>query len=517
MADIDESAGAPAIAETHISTVTFIGDRAFKLLKPVENDFLDFSTPAARARAIDAELDLNRRLAPDVYLGTADVVERGELADRFLVMRRLPHRRRLSSLLTGPSDDAATDRERRESLRSTARTIAAFHAGQPALPDESDIAGRDAVQNNWADNVATMTPLVGTVFDPVVFDRVANRAFDYLAHSQRLFEQRLADGRVRDVHGDLTAQDIFCLPDGPRILDCLAFDRRLRVGDVLGDIAFLAMDVDRLAGPALSASLMNDYAEFSNEHHPASLGRHYMAYRAHVRAKVAGLRHEQGDNRAADDARSHLALADGYLEAARRRLIIVGGSPGTGKTTVSHAIADSLGWSVLSSDSLRKDLARMPHDARAFTAPGKGIYGDRMSAATYRELLRRAERLLEMGESVVLDASFGRASDREAARHLSARAGAELLEIECVVDAETAKQRIALRLAEGRDASDARPEILDELRAAHEPWERATQLATDGAKDDIARTAVSLVTFGPDRSGRPDGRSNHEHTRTSRS
>lgn len=483
----------PSVAETHISTVAFIGDRAYKLLKPIENDFLDFSTPRARADAIDAELALNRRIAPDVYLGTADVVEDGEFTDRFLVMRRLPHARRLSTLLARPTSAAEPDDERRACLRSVARTVAAFHASQPGLLDEAEIAGRDAVMRNWADNVDTMAGLVGTVFDPNVFGRVADRAANYLANSHELFERRLSEGWVRDVHGDLTAQDIFCLPDGPRILDCLAFDRRLRIGDVLGDIAFLAMDVDRLAGPALSAALMADYVEFSNEHHPASLAHHYMAYRAHVRAKVAGLRHEQGDGRAADDARSHLALADSHLERARRRLVIVGGSPGTGKTTVSNAIADGFGWSVLSSDELRKDIAQLPHDQREFAAPGGGIYDESMSIATYRELLRRAELLLAMGESVVLDASFGRAADRRDARSMGARAGAEIIEIECIVDAETAKERIARRLAAGGDASDARPEILDELRGAHEPSSRATRLSTRSAKHDVEQQAVSIV------------------------
>ncbi len=475
----------PSVAETHISTVFFSTDRAFKLLKPLRTSFLDFSTVERRLQAVADELELNRRMAPDVYLGTADVLEMGEIADRMLVMRRLPDDRRLTRLVTDPNLE--------DLIRQVVRKVAAFHAAERPIDDADDIAGRDAVARNWNDSVADMIPLRGEVFDTEEFDLVTHLANRYLDHSEALFAARLTDGFVRDGHGDLTAEDIFCFDDGPRILDCLAFDRKLRVADVLCDVAFLAMDMDRLAGPSSADAVWNYYAEFSNEHHPQSLAHHYVAYRAHVRAKIAGIRHQQGDSEAAASARMYLDLCRRHLELARRRLIVVGGSPGSGKTTVAGALSRALDWSLVSSDPIRKELTGHAHTDRDFADPGGGIYSADVSADTYNEVFRRVSLLLERGESVIVDASFSNPEQRERARELGRRCGADVTELECVLDSSTASDRIERRLERGNDPSDARPEILDELRAMHAAWPEAIPVSTAGTFDQTEAAAVAAV------------------------
>ncbi len=477
--------GRPGAAETHISTVLFTADRAYKLLKPIQTSFLDFSTVEKRLQAVDDEIALNRRMAPDVYLGAADVHENGALVDRMIVMRRLPDDRKLARLASSPDLD--------DLLRLIVRAVAAFHAAEQPIFDAAAIAGRDAVAGNWRDNIRDMEPLVGEVFDKSEFERVADLAIRYLAHSERLFDERLARGFVKDGHGDLTAEDIFCLDDGPRIIDCLGFDRSLRVSDVLCDIAFLAMDMDRLAGPAAADAVWRYYAEFSNEHHPASLAHHYVAYRSHVRAKVASIRHRQGDTEAAGIARTHLDLSFRHLELARRRLIVVGGSPGSGKTTVSRAISRAKGWSTIGSDEVRKELTGRGHLERDFAKPGEGIYTSEISAQTYDEIFRRAALLLQHGESVILDASFGDPIQRERARSLARGMGADLTEIECVLDSETARQRLQRRLESDDDSSDARPEILDAMRARQAPWPEAGQLATSGSHEETTDAALAVI------------------------
>lgn len=477
--------GRPGVAETHISTVLFTIDRAFKVLKPVRTSFLDFSSVERRLQAVDQELALNRRMAPDVYLGSADVVENGELVDRMLVMQRLPDDRRLARMATSPDLDDA--------LRLVVRSVAAFHAAEPPILDAADIAGRDAVLTNWQNSVRDMDPLVEDIFDRNEFDRVTQLATRYLEYSEELFAGRLAEGFVRDGHGDLTAEDIFCLEDGPRILDCLAFDRSLRVSDVLCDIAFLAMDIERLAGPAAGSAVWRYYAEFSNEHHPSSLAHHYVAYRSHVRAKIAAIRHVQGAPGAAELARAHLHLSRRHLEKARRRLVLVGGSPGTGKTTVSRAISGRTGWIVISSDEIRKELSglgRLEHD---FAEPGEGIYSAEISAKTYDEAFRRAALLLRHGESVVLDASFADPANREAARDVALDTGADITAIECVLDMPTAAERIRRRLLTGEDPSDARPEILGALRARHARWPEAFAVDTSGSLEATGAAAFEIV------------------------
>lgn len=476
----------PGVSETHISTVFFSADRAFKLLKPVRTSFLDQSTVELRLRAVDVEIALNRRMAPDVYLGSADVIEHGELVDRMLVMRRLPSERRLTGLLDRNAEIG-------DCLRAIARRIAVFHAAEVPVPDAVDAAGRDAVAGNWRDNFTDLESLRGEVIPAQEFDSVRGLVEGYLAGRGPLFQARIDEGFVRDGHGDLTAQDIFCLDDGPRILDCLAFDRRLRVGDVLIDVAFLAMDLDRLAGVETSSAFLGWYGEFSNEHHPSSLVHHYIAYRAHVRAKVAAIRHRQGDATSTLLVQSYHKLCLHHLERANVMLTLVGGTPGTGKTTLSRALAAPLDAMVLGTDELRKDLAGRGHLVRELSLPDEGIYAPDMSERTYSELLHRASKLLEQGESVVLDASWNNARHRRAAAELALAKGADLVELECVLDPHIARERIAARLLLGTDPSDARPELVDELRRRHEPWPTATAVNTVCGPEDAVSALLNDV------------------------
>ena len=473
----------PAVAETHISTVFFSSNRAYKLLKPLRTSFLDHSTVAARLQAVDVELQLNRRLAPDVYLGTADIIEHGVIADRMLVMRRLPDGQRLTAIIDRGGD-------LRPWIRAIARAIAVFHEAQPPQRDAKEIAGRDALATNWNDNFADIRPVVGSVLSAVDVERSQALVENYLKHSSALFDGRLANGYVRDGHGDLTAEDIFCLPDGPRILDCLAFDPKLRIGDKLLDVAFLAMDLERLAGPAAADDLFRMYTEFSNEHHPSSLAHHFVAYRASVRAKVAAIRFGQGEKSQAELVRTYHDLCLRHLEKAELSVIMVGGSPGTGKTTLSEGLSSELGHILLTTDELRKDLVGLGHLDRAFGPADEGIYSTQTTDRTYAELARRAKVLLDQGESVILDASWNRNSHRELIRQLAGAKAATLVEFECVLDAEVAKERIASRLRAGNDPSDARPELVDELRQRFEAWPTAHSLDSDATGDDVLALAL---------------------------
>ncbi len=488
MTDNGEVIDRAAVAETHISTVFFAGDRAYKLLKPVRTTFLDQSTTARRLEAVDNELILNRRLAPDVYLGTADVVEEGRVVDRLLVMRRLPDNLRLARVAA-----EGRTQELERALRLVARRIAAFHSAQEPAPDAEAIAGPDAVAANWADNFAVLDPGRGSPIETEAHESVRHLAERFVAHRRALFERRITDGFVRDGHGDLTAQDIFCLDDGPRILDCLAFDRRLRVADVLADVAFLAMDLERLAGTRPAAAFLGWYAQFSNEHHPPALLHHYLAYRAHVRAKVAAIRHGQGDPESAALARRYHDLCHRHLTRGVVRLILVGGTPGTGKTTLSAALAEALSAATVGTDELRKDLAGRGHLEHATDPPDQGLYRPEMSRRTYDELLRRAGLLLARGESVILDASWAREADRARARRLAHDQGATVDEFRCVLDADASKARIAARLEAGTDASDARPDLVDELRRRFEPWPAAVEVDTARPMGDVVAGALAAT------------------------
>ncbi|MEU8120404.1 AAA family ATPase [Spirillospora sp. NPDC049024] len=450
-----------AVTETHIGVVFFVGDRAYKLKKPVDLGFLDFSTRELRERACHEEVRLNRRFAPDVYLGVVDVHgPDGGVCDHLVVMRRMPADRRLSTLV-------AAGAPVRDALRETARTLAAWHARAPRGPAIAAQETRDAVRGRWHDSFDQVRPFHGTVLDAGAAVETEDLANEFLAGREALFDARIADGRVVDGHGDLLAGDIFCLDDGPRILDCLEFDERLRRLDGLDDAAFLAMDLERLGAPEDAERFFRWYAEFAADPAPPSLRHHYVAYRAFVRAKVACLRHGQGAADAAAEARAYADVALRHLRTGRVGLVMVGGLPGTGKTSLAGALADRLGCTLLSSDRIRKELAGLAPTAPAAASYGSGIYTPQWGRRTYREMAARAARLLRMGETVILDASWTSQENRDLVAAVAEHEHAHLASLRCEAPEAVCAERMRTR---PRGPSDADPGIAAAMRADSAPW-----------------------------------------------
>jgi aminoglycoside phosphotransferase family enzyme/predicted kinase len=476
-----------AVAETHISVLVSIGDRVYKLKKPVAMGFLDFSTLEARRAACHREVELNRRLAPDVYLGVADIVgPAGDVCDHLVVMRRMPAERRLATLVrAGHGVD--------DELRRIAHVIATFHASARTSAAIAEAASPQAVRGNWDASFEELQPFVGPVLDRAKCARVEELVHRYIDGRLPLFRQRMVANCVRDGHGDLQAEDIFCLDDGPRILDCIEFNDRLRHGDVLADVAFLAMDLERLGSPEGAGRFLELYRELSAETHPQTLAHHYVAYRAHVRAKVACLRHGQGDATAATAATSLLDLTLRHLEQGRVTVVVVGGLPGTGKSTLAAGIGAARGWSVLRSDEVRKDLAGLGHGERAGSAFGEGIYGPELTEATYRTMLNRARRAVTLGEPVVLDASWTDARRRRQAADLARETTSEFVELRCAVPADLAATRMAQRARKGGDPSDATPEVAAAMASVVDAWPSAVQIDTSGSPEQSLERALAVL------------------------
>ncbi|MCM3882328.1 AAA family ATPase [Frankia sp. R82] len=509
------SASPPAVVETHTSVLIFLGDRVYKVKKAADLGFLDFRTREARLAACRAEVALNRRLAPDVYLGVADVSgPDGELCDHMVVMRRLPASRRLSALVASGADVTGA-------LRDTARVIASLHARCDTSPQISAFGGVDTLRALWAEGLAGVAPFLGDQLPAQKVAEIGRLAGRYLDGRGALLAQRQQGGLVRDGHGDLLADDVFCLDDGPRVLDCLEFDQRLRAGDVLADVAFLAMDLERLGRRDLADHFMSAYREFSGETHPRSLEDFYVAYRAFVRCKVACIRSAQGDADATGQARALATLALSRLRHGRTRLVLLGGLPASGKSTLAAGLGAAEGWTVLRSDVIRKELAGLAATTPAPAAPGEGIYRAKLTDAVYTELIRRAGVALERGESVILDASWGSRRHRRQATRCALAAAADLIELRCAVAPEIARTRIAARLAaraagsgtamdtfdglhgpsggdeaRGGDGgvSDATVPVLAELARRADPWPEATTVTTTAPVAQTLRTARRLLT-----------------------
>ncbi|MCV7248616.1 AAA family ATPase [Mycobacterium koreense] len=472
-----------AIHETHSGIVVLVGDRAYKAKKPVVTDFLDFSTVERRERVCAREVELNSRLAADTYLGIGHFADPHGAAEPVIVMRRYPDAARLATVVGEAHSERGAD-----ALRTVADTLARFHdtAERGGHIDEQ---GRlEAVRGRWSANITEMATLAAGVVPADTVAVIERLALRYLAGRAALFDRRIAEGRIVDGHGDLLADDIFCLPDGVQILDCLEFDDALRHVDTVDDAAFLAMDLEFLGRTDLGELFIDEYRRASGDSAPTSLVDFYIAYRALVRAKTDCVRFGQGHSGSQGSAQEHLQIATDHLRSATVRLAVIGGGPGTGKTTVSHRVAQQVGAEVISTDRVRHELRERNVITGDPGAPDSGLYAPQHVEAVYREVFARARRLLAEGESVILDGTWRDPQRRAHVRELAAALHAPMLEIMCRTDVDTAVRRVTARPAD--HVSDATGEIAQHLEMDARRWPQAQVLDTAVAPAEAAEAVV---------------------------
>lgn len=470
------------VHETHTGLVMLLGDRAYKAKKAVVTDFLDFSTPQHRERACAHEIELNRRLAPHSYLGLAHFsgVE-GDAPEPVIVMRRYPDAHRLTSLVKDGSPVQAH-------LVSIAETLASFHARAARGESIDACATAEAVAARWRDNIDELHHQ--GILGRESIDDVWHLAAQFISGRTVLFAKRIAERRIVDGHADLLTDDIFCMPDGPVLLDCLEFDDRLRYVDGLDDVAFLAMDLEFLGRKDLAEFLSTQYRRAAVETAPRTLTDFYIAYRAVVRAKVDCVRVAQGHHDASADAQRHLGIALEHLRACTVRLVMVGGGPGTGKTTLSRALAEQIGAQVISTDDVRRELQAAGVVSGTAGEPESGLYSAENVAAVYDAVLQRARHHLVGGESVILDATWRDAHQRERARGLAAETQAAVVELSCSVPVRDAAVRVENR---GPTSSDATPEIAARLAHPDGAWPDAHRIDTGRPLAESVAEASGIV------------------------
>ncbi|MGA5544856.1 AAA family ATPase [Mycobacterium sp. NPDC051198] len=459
---------AAEIHETHTGIVALVGERAYKVKKPVTTDFLDFSSVEQREQVCLREVRLNQRLAPDSYLGVAHFSDpQGGRPEPVIVMRRYPDSRRLTSMvLSGEPVE--------KHLSAIAEAIAQFHAGAERSEDIDRAGTAPAISGRWRDNLTELRTYAGTVVPAESLAEVDRLYDQFIAGRTALFDGRIAERRIVDGHADLLTGDIFCMPEGPAILDCLEFDDDLRHVDCCDDAAFLAMDLEFLGRSDLADYFTAEYQRLSGDTPPPALVDFYIAYRAVVRAKVDCIRVDQGNASAADDATRHLDIALDHLRRGAVRLVIVGGGPGTGKTTLAHGLAEQVAARVISTDDVRRELQDRGVLDGAAGILNEGLYSTENVTAVYEAVLDKARQTLAMGQSVILDGTWRDPGLRRRAREMAAGQNCPTVELACTVPLDEAKQRIVQRQVTN---SDATPQIAEGL-ASDADWSDAHPINT---------------------------------------
>jgi len=472
-----------AVVETHTAALFFAGDLVFKVKKPVALDFVDLTTMEDRRRACDAEVSLNRRLAPDVYLGVAELALPSGPLEHAVVMRRLPAHLSLSARID------ACGEQLDESVADLAGLLANFHQRCPRVGVELPRELWAPPIDLWREEISRCAALHADQLPTTQLHRALCLAERYADERRELFVSRLDLGLVREGHGDLLADDIYMMPDGPRVLDCLEFDQRLRICDVLHDLSFLVMDLEHRDRQDLADVLVRRYGALMPEQHPATLLHFFVAHRALIRAKVHAIRAEQRGDAVDGAPAALLALALRHLEEAQVRLVLLGGLPGAGKTTLAGQLASRLPAVHLSSDRIRDELAPADSELSGFDS---GRYQPSITDAVYAEMLRRAVVLLRAGEHVVLDASWQSEARRAAAARAVAEAGAVTVEIEATADESVAVQRLVDR-PRVRGGSEATVEVRQEMRRRFAPWQTATQVATTHGTGEAMEAVMAAI------------------------
>lgn len=443
------------LIETHISWVLLDGTHAWKIKKPVRLPFLDFSALATRRHLCEEELRLNRRLAPDIYLdvhpitGTPDAPEidgPGPVIEHALRMRQFADEALLTAQLAGGLIKP-------QHLEVLAQTLARFHrqakvaeAGMPwGAPEQVRRATQGVLQGLIERGAGPALAPIAAWLDQQALD----------LHDTWLARQ--ATGHVVEGHGDLHLANLVVLGDAVTAFDCIEFDAGLRWGDVLGDIAFVVMDLMARGRADLGAIFLNTYLDETGEHEGLPVLRYYLVYRALVRALVARIRQGQssGPDLPLTDEPDYLALAGQLIQPPDVRLMITHGLSGSGKSFVTRSLLAATQAVRLRSDVERKRLFGLHALDDSAQIGQADVYADEATRRTYARLRELASVALHAGYRVMVDATFLRTSERLAWQQLALQCQVPFAILHCHAPTPVLTQRVLDRSAAGQDASEA--------------------------------------------------------------
>jgi len=501
------------LVQTHASFVFIAPPFVYKMKKPVNFGFLNFSTLEKRRHFCEREVILNRRLSPNIYLGVVPISTRSgrfvfgtgdKVVEYAVQMRKLSEHHFLDQLVE--RDEVVPG-----DLDRIAIVLRQFYEAQHPT-EEIEAWGRiDRLRISTDENFRQTREFIGHTLSRPAFEAIRFYTDRFYARHGRLFASRIKERRIRDCHGDLHLEHIHVTPRALHIYDCIEFNDRFRYVDVASDAAFLAMDLDYEGRPDLARYFATQMASALNDDGMPRLMDFYKCYRAYVRGKIESLHSvthaapEEERRASAGRAKRYFRLALQYTVAGSQPLVLaVMGRIASGKSTLAHALGAELGWEVYSSDYLRKKMAGFPLYERSSAGARKRLYSAAMTEKTYDRLLATAEAQLQKGHSVILDATFARREHRELLAEFFEKRGLACRVLEAQASNAVVKQRLRAREARPDEVSDARLEDFAMLTRLYEPpaelpdgkW---VKIRTSGPLDQTVTNALqSLVRLQVD-------------------
>jgi aminoglycoside phosphotransferase family enzyme/predicted kinase len=483
------------VLQTHISYVALTGTYAYKVKKPVNFGFLDFSTLDKRKYYCDEELRLNRRLSPDIYLEVLPITQKGNtlelngegtIVDYALKMKEFPQEYIMTNLL---QKGKITE----DTIDHLCRILVEFYASQTRSEEITQFGEINAVRQNIDENFDQTKPMIDITVPKETYFAIKDAASEFFDRKKAVFKQRMKDGRIADCHGDLHSGNIVVMDDTIHIFDCIEFNDRFRFCDVASDIAFLAMDLDYLNYPYLSSYLIQQYVQRSGDTGIYEVLNFYKSYRAFVRGKVHGFQLNDPHidviqkKNIVETARKYFDLSLYYaklfsheIHQKRPLLFLVGGLSGTGKSTVARKIAVDYHATLINTDVVRKERAGMDHYERHFDSFNTGLYDPKQVEDTYKQVIEQGAKTLQKGGNAVLDATFQKQYFRDMADRAARKHHAALLIVQCVCPDAVVKKRLEERVKQ-KSISDGRWEIYVQQKTTFEPFtpqENALQIDT---------------------------------------
>ena len=466
------------LCETHISWVFLTGDFTYKIKKPVNFGFLDFSTLKKRQYYCEQEVRLNARLAPHLYLDTVPIcgeatsphINGQGLAIEYAVkMRQFDTNQEFDKLL-------ANNKLTRAHINETAEVIANFHSSIAIADDDSAFGTPQAVQQPVLENFEQLHQSGDDWLSEHQLDNPLAQIQDWsntqYNQLETTFRERKKNGFVRECHGDLHLRNIVIYERRITPFDCIEFNPNLRWIDVMSELAFLLMDIDDHNRPDLSRQLLNRYLEITGDYAGLSVLRFYLVYRAMVRAKVGGLQRRQSGNENDSlnrEISNYITLACRYSKPTKPKLIICHGLSASGKTYLSQLLLEQTDIIRLRSDVERKRIFAINDTTRDTSGINKGIYNKQASQHVYEHLLSLASSMLNAGYSVIVDAAFLQKDQRQKFCQHASQYNVPFLILHSMVNQDIQLQRIHARQQQGLDASDANSTVLKHQLLNHEP------------------------------------------------